>query len=143
MNVYQVWLKLNLNMCIPRHNLSFRTLILLEKKRGAIDNDRNLVCVHPCILSALHHYFFTLKKTSSHSNCMGNGSRINEGVRRIALLCLKQTQNVAAIRHWHSKIIHCFTLTPLSAFTVVPRQYIYFSLLACSVSLSIETSVEF
>lgn len=143
MKVHQIWLKMNLNICIPRSNLSFRTLGLLEKKCGAgrITMKNTFMCTHAFPLHSTT--IFSLLKISYTLIAWGNGSRINKGVKRTALLCLTQTQNIAAICHWHSKIIHSVTRSPLSAFTVVPRKCIYFSLLPCSVSLNTETSVEF
>lgn len=113
-----------------------------KRSAGRITTENTFMCTHAFPLHSTT-IFLTLKNLLYTLNAWDNGSRIKEGVRRIDLLCLTQTQNVAAICHWHSEIIHCFTCTPLSAFTVVPRQHIYFSLLACSVSLSTETSVEF
>lgn len=111
--------------------------------------DKNRKCilhVHPCIQSALHNYFLTLKNLLYTLIALGDSSRIHKGTRRIALLCLTQTKNIAAICHHHSKIIHCFARTLLSAFTIVPRWCIFFplSLRALSHSASsAETFMEF
>lgn len=111
------------------------------------DKDRkHIIHVHPCIQSALHNYFLPLKNLLYTLIVWGDGSRIHKGARRIALLCLTQTKNIAAICHHHSEIIHYFVRTLLSAFTIVPRSWFFspFSLRALSHSASsTETSMEF
>lgn len=111
------------------------------------DKDRkHILHVHPCIQSALHNYFLPLKNLLYTLIVWGDGSRIHKGARRIALLCLTQTKNIAAICHQHSETIHCFVRTLLSAFTIVPRWCFFFplSLRALSHSASsAETSMEF
>lgn len=81
------------------------------------DNDEEYVHVHPCISSALTAVF-SLLKSSLHFNCVGLLLKDQQG----------SEENCFSMFNTNAKhgcnlslaILHSFSGTPISAFTVVP-----------------------
>lgn len=91
MKVYQIWLKAHLSVLLKFviQDTWFAGKDIWQRQ----DNDREhilRVCV--CIHSELHNCFPTLKNLLCTLIAWAGFLRINKGVRRIALLCLIQTE---------------------------------------------------